>query len=406
MNVHLFGNGPSPAVATFGLRKTALEGAQQHGKEVKNFVHRNFYVDDGLASLPNGEEAVELITNAQNVLTTSNLRLHKVVSNSVEVMEAFSTEDRGKDVCDLDLRRDILPTQRSLGVYWDLVKDLFTFHLSLPGKPSTRRGVLSVINSVYDPLGVAVPAMLEGRKLLQQLICSSKGIDGKNPLAWDDPLPERIMKKWQCWKDSLQDLEHVAIPRCYHPKDFGSTTTAELHGFSDASQDAIGGASVYLKQWKEREEVWVSFVYGQARLAATHPVSIPRLELCGAVLLVDAVQRILKEIEIEFAQVTYYTDSKVVLCYITNESKRFYVYVANRVQLVRSLSSPDQWRYVESERNLADLATRGVKPNKLMESSWLTGPEFLTSTDSIPTPNELESESSSVEDNNQTKPKW
>ena len=68
-----------------------------------------------------------------------------------------------------------------------------------------------MINSVYDPLGVAVPAMLEGRKLLQQLICLSKGIDGKNPLAWDNPLPERVMKKWQCWKDSLQDLENVYI---------------------------------------------------------------------------------------------------------------------------------------------------------------------------------------------------
>ena len=117
MNVHLFGNGPSPAVITFSLRKTTLEGAQPYGEEVKNFVHRNFYVDDGLASLPNGEEAVELITNAQNVLVTSNLRLHKIVSNSVEVMEAFSKEDRGKDVRDLDLRHNIQPAQRSLRVY-------------------------------------------------------------------------------------------------------------------------------------------------------------------------------------------------------------------------------------------------------------------------------------------------
>ena len=96
-------------------------------------------MDDGLASLPNGEEAVELITNAQNVLATSNLRLHKVVSNSVKVMEAFSTEDRGKDVRDLDLRRGILPAQRSLGVYWDLAKDVFTFPCSVlerfPARP-------------------------------------------------------------------------------------------------------------------------------------------------------------------------------------------------------------------------------------------------------------------------------
>ena len=311
MNVHLFGNGPSPAVATFGLRKTAVEGEEKYGEEVKDFVHRNFYVDDGLASFPTAEEAIKLVTSAQNALASSNLRLHKVVSNSVNVMETLSTEDRAKGLRDLDLRRDTLPAQRSLGVYWDLENDAFTFQVSLPKKPFTRRGVLSVINSVYDPFGVAAPAMLQGRKLLQQLIAMSKATDGNTPLAWDDPLPEKIMNRWQYWKDSLRDLQHVSIPRCYHPKEFGTTARAELHGFSDASQDAIG-ASVYLKLWNEKKEVSVSFVYGQARLAPIHPVSIPRLELCGAVLVVEAVKKILKEIDMEIAQVTYYTDSKVV----------------------------------------------------------------------------------------------
>lgn len=394
MNVHLFGNGPSPAVATFGLRKTALEGEEKHGEEVKDFVYRNFYVDDGLASLPTDEEAINLIISAQNVLATSNLRLHKVVSNSVRVMEAFSTEDRAKALRDLDLRRDILPAQRSLGVYWNLENDVLTFHISLPDKPFTRRGVLSVINSVYDPLGMAAPAVLEGRKLLQHLVATSKGTAEETPLAWDDPLPEKIMSRWQCWKDSLEDLQHVSVPRCYRPNSFGTTARAELHGFSDASKDAIG-AAVYLKLWNKKNEVSVSFVYGQARLAPIHPVSIPRLELCGAVLVVEAVQKVLKEIDLKIAEVTYYTDSKVVLGYIANEGKRFYVYVANRVQLIRSLSSPDQWRYVQSERNPADLATRGVRPSKLMESGWLSGPEFLKNTDNIPPPSEITTPSES-----------
>ena len=77
-------------------------------------------------------------------------------------------------------------------------------------------------------------------------------------------------------------------------------------------------------------------------------------------------------------------DSKVVLGYIANESRQFYVYVANRVQLIRSLSTPEQWRYVESEQNPADLATRRVPTNKLMESSWLKGPEFLKKPESTP----------------------
>lgn len=81
-------------------------------------------------------------------------------------------------------------------------------------------------------------------------------------------------------------------------------------------------------------------------------------------LAVQAAQRVLKEIDMEITEVIYYTDSKVVLGYIANESRRFYVYVANRVQQIRSLSTPEQWRYVESEQNPADLATRGVPPRQ------------------------------------------
>ena len=201
-------------------------------------------------------------------------------------------------------------------------------------------------------------------------------------------LTNEIMTRWQCWKDSLQDLQHVSIPRCYRPKEFQTTTKAEVHSFSDAGKDAIG-AVVYLKLWDKNGEVSVSFVCGQARLAPTHPVSIPRLELCGAILVVEAVKKVLKEIDTEIARVIYYTDSKVVLGYITNDSKRFYVYVANRVQLIRSLSMPSQGRYVESENNPADLARRGVKASKLMESRWLSGPEFLKGNDTEAIPSEI-----------------
>ena len=62
----------------------------------------------------------------------------------------------------------------------------------------------------------------------------------------------------------------------------------------------------------------------------------------------------------------YYIDSKVVLGYITNESRWFYVYVANRVEQIRSMSTPEKWRYVETNLNPADLATRGVPSSKLI----------------------------------------
>ena len=94
MNVHLFGNGPSPAVATFGLRKTAAVGEEEFGENAAEFVHRNFYVDDGLALRPTTKKAIDLVTAIQEMLATANLKLHKVVSHSVEVMEAFPVKDR------------------------------------------------------------------------------------------------------------------------------------------------------------------------------------------------------------------------------------------------------------------------------------------------------------------------
>ena len=81
MTVHLFGNGPSPAIATFGLRRTTDDRKGRFGKGTRDFIHRNFYVDDGLTLRPTPEEAIELIKSTQAALATTNIHLHKVVSN-------------------------------------------------------------------------------------------------------------------------------------------------------------------------------------------------------------------------------------------------------------------------------------------------------------------------------------
>ena len=375
MNVHLFGNGPSPAVATFGLRKTATDGEEKFGREAARFVHRNFYVDDGLTSLPTAKRAIALITTTQAMLATANLRLHKIVSNSVEVMEAFPMEDRGKGVRDLDLHRDSLPAQRSLGVYWNLEKDCFTFQVSPPNKPFTRRGVLSIVNSVYDPLGLAVPVLLEGRLQLQRLVAMGKKTNNR-PLGWDDPLPDALLTKWQRWRASLEELEKVSVPRCYRSVNFGTAVRREIHAFSDASENAIGTA-IYLRQVDSEGNVCTALLLGQSKVAPLQTTSIPRLELCAAVLATQAGAKVVKEIDMQIDSITFYTDSKVVLGYIQNESRRFYVYVANRVQLIRKISSPSQWRYVDTNENPADLATRCLSAQNLASSDWLTGPRSL-----------------------------
>ena len=88
-------------------------------------------------------------------------------------------------------------------------------------------------------------------------------------------------------------------------------------------------------------------------------------------------QQLQRELEYTIDQEYFWTDSKVVLGYIANESRRFHVFVANRVQEIQENTSVDQWKYVESKQNPADEASRGLKTQELLNSRWITGPEFL-----------------------------
>ena len=118
-------------------------------------------------------------------------------------------------------------------------------------------------------------------------------------------------------------------------------------------------------------------VLGKAKLAPQPEPTIPRLELCGAVLAVEMAELILDELDHKPDALRFYCDSKVVLGYIHNSSERFFVYVHNRVHRIRRTTSPQQWHYVPTDQNPADLATRSVPASQLTNSMWFTGPEFL-----------------------------
>lgn len=101
------------------------------------------------------------------------------------------------------------------------------------------------------------------------------------------------------------------------------------------------------------------------------------MELCGAVLATEIAEVILEEIDLRPDSIRFFTDSKVVLGYIHNQSTRFYVFVNNRVQRIRQSTQPEQWHYVPTEQNPADHGSRSVAASKLSSTTWLTGPAFL-----------------------------
>ncbi|KAK3718426.1 hypothetical protein QZH41_004009 [Actinostola sp. cb2023] len=376
MNVHLFGATSSPGVANYCLHQTAETHRLEYGDEVSNFMRKDFYVDDGLKSVPTVEEAIKLIKDVQAACADDNLRLHKFASNKREVLEALPTEDRSKDLKDLDLRKDSMPIQRSLGTYWCIESDTFGFRIELRDKPLTRRGILSTISSVYDPLGAVSPIILVGKQILQTLC--------RHNADWDDPVPEDILSRWEKWRAQLPLLENLKFPRCVKPPGFGVPVHTEIHSFSDASDSGIGQVS-YLRSVNEKNEVHVSFLMAKSRVAPLRAISIPRLELTAAVVSVNVASMLKRELDVENTKCLYYTDSEIVMGYINNDARRFHVYVGNRVQHIRDRSTPNMWHHVAGKNNPADEASRGLTTKELMESNrWFDGPTFLWQQEPLP----------------------
>ncbi|KAK3755825.1 hypothetical protein QZH41_003462 [Actinostola sp. cb2023] len=368
MTVHLFGATSSPGCANFALKSTAKDHEDEYGGAAADFLRNDFYVDDGLKLVPSVEEAIKLIKDIKGMCAKGGFNLHKFVSNSKEVIKHIPESDRADGVKELDLDLDSLPLERTLGVQWCIESDCFQFIITLQDKPCTRRGILSTVSSIFDPIGFVAPLLLEGKSILQELCRYS--------LGWDEPIPDDIKARWEKWRTELINLQRISIPRCYKPQDFGQVVTAELHHFSDANVKGYGQCS-YLRLIDENQRIHCAFVMGKSRVAPLKPVTIPRLELTAAVCSLRISQQVRRELTYHIDHEYFWTDSKVVLGYVSNESRRFHVFVAHRVQEIQENTAASQWQYIESKRNPADEASRGMKAQDLPDSRWITGPAFL-----------------------------
>ncbi|XP_032425349.1 uncharacterized protein LOC116724101 isoform X1 [Xiphophorus hellerii] len=367
MKVHLFGAASSPGCANFGLKHLATQGEGRFSPNTVKFIQRNFYVDDGLVSVTSEAEAIKLVKEARELCSTGQLRLHKFVSNSDNVLKSLPREECADSIKDLGLALGEPLMERALGVQWCISSDEFQFRITVKEHQMTRRGILCTVASVYDPLGFVAPFILKGKQILQQL-CQEK-------VGWDEPLSDQLYREWESWLLDLQNLSKVRIQRCMLPENT-DITRCDLHHFSDASVTGYGQCS-YLRTVTSKGDVHCALVMGKARVAPTKVTTVPRLELTAAVVAARTSVMLKSELEISNLQEHFWTDSKVVLGYVNNDAKRFHVFVANRIQRIKSLTNPHQWHHVPSENNPADHASRGLSVQQLLTSNWFKGPEFL-----------------------------
>lgn len=333
-----FGISSSPFLLSATLAHH-LSLPKYHSDEYSNTIKKlklSFYVDDCVCSLPSKEEADLFTTQAKAILQEGGFDLRGWASN-----ETVNNEDKSV-----------------LGLKWNLGSDELRFVTpEHDGGAITKRGLLSLVSKIFDPIGVTSPATIPPKLLLQEC--------WKRKVSWEDALPLDLLEKFEAWVKHLHELETLSIPR--------RILDGTLHVMSDASGYAFG-ACVFLR-CVSYGGVSLQLVSAKARLAPISDCTIPRLELlacCLGVRLGNSVKE-----AFESMKTYYWTDSMVALCWIKNKEP-WSTFVGNRVKEIRQYSDVSDWRHIPGETNVAaDLLSRGCNFHALKASQWWNGPQWL-----------------------------
>lgn len=206
------------------------------------------------------------------LLSHAGLELRKWISNCPSI--SASTQDFSF------LKSPTDDIKKVLGVFWKPDDDKLGYKITLLENPvSTKRQVLSDVSRIFDPMGLLAPIVVRLKILLRELWSQN--------LSWDEPLPANLTAVWSHYREDLHALENFKLSR-FIPNDKKSV---ELHGFSDAPIQAYS-AVVYLRFVDDSGLTHVSLIASKTRVAPIKQKSLPRLELCGALLLARLLKRI------------------------------------------------------------------------------------------------------------------
>ncbi|GFX16434.1 integrase_H2C2 domain-containing protein [Trichonephila clavipes] len=247
---------------------------------------------------------------------------------------------------------------KALGIIWNPKLDCFLFRIEQQRPTSfTKRLVLSTIARIFDPLGLLGPIITWAKIFMQRLFLLE--------LGWSDELPFKEEKEWRRFIDSLEAVNNISIDRCIV---IHRAESIELHAFSNASEKAYG-SSIYLKSIFALGEVKVCLVTSKSRVSPLKQISLPRLELCGAVLAAKLMKKMKEALNLQITAVHFWSDSTILISWIHRESRELKTFVANRVSKIHQLSSRDQWHHITSEQNPVDVLSRGLLPEELRDDS-------------------------------------
>ncbi|GFX64818.1 integrase catalytic domain-containing protein [Trichonephila clavipes] len=353
-----FGVSSSPFLLT-ATNRHHIEKYKHELPDTVELLDRNFYVDDLISCGNEFEEALQTSRRAKNIMEAAGMDLRKWITNDAKLMEQWKKENFNVHPIHETVSLGANGT-KVLGLSWNTnecylttdTKSLLEF-VSLD--KNTKRFILQAIGKIFDPLGLISPFTIRMKCLLQNL--------WKEEIQWDNPLRSHTEKEWKKWYSTLLEDD------------------VELHSFCDASKK-VYGAAIYLRT-KSRNGISVKFGISKSRVAPLNCVTLPRLELLGALAAARLASKVKKIVNLKRSCLQYHrTDSKIVLFWIKGNKTRWKQFVANRVNEITSLTDPHSWYHCAGKENPADFLSRGLSADCLVSNSrWWRGVEFLSNSE-------------------------
>ncbi|XP_046142527.1 uncharacterized protein LOC123987999 [Osmia bicornis bicornis] len=325
----------------------------------------NTYVDDTFSGADELAVAVRTRRELIDLLKSAGVELDKWAANHADLLPGNTQQSGTEDSKSIGIDESV----KTLGVQWNPNRDEFRFTtLDFKGLTGavTKRSVLSNIARLFDPLGWLAPITITAKILMQDLWILKIG--------WDSVLPLDVQDRWRDYCSSLSILPALPISRW-----LGASCDSglQIHGFSDASSRAYA-AAIYIRIHEGNGRFRVSLLSAKSKVAPVKTVSIPNLELCGAVLLVKLLCHVRKLDFLQNLPVFTWSDSQIVLTWLRKHPCHWKTFVANRVSFIQTELPSAIWAHVPTNENPADLASRGSKPADLIHANlWWHGPDWL-----------------------------
>lgn len=328
--------------------------------EMAEKIKNQFYVDDFFDSVDSIDEAKLVIKSMTETLAKYGFSLRKWKANDNAIIDELKADDK-----------DSSPSNvfKTLGIQWQPNTDKFVF---VPAELKTttkwtKRTVLSEIAKLFDPLGWLSPCVVMAKMFMQRLWLLQ--------IDWDDNLPPEIIVEWTNIRQQFLTPCSVKVPRWIGLKN--DIKGVSLQGFCDASERGMSSVA-FVRVENLNDKITCHLIAAKTKIAPLKKLSIPRLELNAAVLLVKLMEKIKCALKVPNIQQQAWTDSEIVLHWLANHPSKWKTYVATRVAEIQSALPSHDWRHIPTDLNPADCASRGMTQTKLETFDlWWYGPKFL-----------------------------